>query len=255
MPLIRSLPKKPLIEAIFELRWQIASEEGDPHYSLFVGRLYDRVQSEYPFHDSLPSAMIPIPAAEKIIQHRFRLDKGKWPLVQVGPGIVTINDTDNYTWSDFGKRTKSFVRKVYEAYPQPTELKVEDLVLRYLDSFELDQENEDMFKFLAEKLKCKISFPSQLFQDVPVLEKPIGVNLTSAFIVEEPKGTITVRFGSGKKRDKPALIMETAVRSDKDDLPAMPEGFDEWIEAAHRLTNNWFFKFIEGELERRFAGE
>gem|GEM_PF-5568194 len=57
MPVVRQLPNKPLVEAIFEFRWQIPSEEGDPHYTLFVGRLYDRVQPHYPFHEPLPTAL------------------------------------------------------------------------------------------------------------------------------------------------------------------------------------------------------
>jgi len=255
MPIIRSLPNKPLIEAIFELRWKVSSEEGDPHYTLFVGRLYDRVQPQYPFHEPLPTALIPMPMAENVVQHRFRAQKDRWPLVQIGPGIVTINDTEGYIWQDFGQRTKSLVKTVFEAYPEPKELKLANLLLRYRDAFELDYPDEDMLKYLSEKLKSTVSFPPQLFEGVPVSKHPKGLNLVVAFPVEKPAGTITIRFGSGKHTDKPALIMETVVRSDTSDLPRMPEDFEEWIEAAHSLTDDWFFKLIEGELERRFTSE
>ena len=52
-----------------------------------------------------------------------------------------------------------------------------------------------------------------------------------------------------------AMVWETTVESAGDNLPKMPEGFASWINAAHELTDDWFFKMIEGELERRFAGE
>lgn len=254
MPLIRPLLNKPLIEAIFEFRWRIPSEEGDPHYILFVGRLYDRVQPQYPFHQPLPTAMVPVPAAENVVQHRFRVQKDCWPLIQVGPGIVTINDTEGYIWQDFGQRAKLLVKAIFEAYPEPKQLKVANLVLRYLDAFELDHD-EDMLNYLSDKLKSTVSFPSQLFKDTAVSKHPKVLNVMASFPTERPKGDILVRFGSGRHNDKPALIMELAVRSASTDLPRVPEEFEGWVEAAHKLTDDWFFKFIEGELERRFAGE
>ena len=254
MPIIRPLPNKPLVEAIFEFRWQITREEGDPHYPLFVGRLYDRVQSEYPFHEPLPSALIPLPAVTNIVQHRFRAKKDRWPLVQVGPGIVTVNDTEGYIWQDFGQRAKVLTKAIYEAYPEPQELRVANLNLRYLDAFELES-NQNMLDYLSEKLKSTVSLPSQLFADTAVSSFPKTFNMMAAFATEKPKGNIVVRFGSGKHDDKPALIMELAVRSESSDIPNMPEEFEAWVETAHKLTDDWFFKFIEGELERRFAGE
>lgn len=43
-----------------------------------------------------------------------------------------------------------------------------------------------------------------------------------------------------------------------DDLPGLPDGFEEWLEAAHEITDEWFFTLIEGgsgELKRRFSGD
>lgn len=251
---IRPLPLKPLIEAIFEFRWRIPSEEGDPHYPLFVGRLYDRVQPTYPFHEPLPTAEIPLPVAGNIIQHRFRVQKSRWPLIQVGPGIVTVNDTESYIWQDFGQRAKLLVKAIYEAHPNTEQLNVSGLVLRYLDAFDLDSDT-NMLAYLSDMLKSTVSFPSTLFQDNSVSSNPKTLNVMASFITEKPKGNILVTFKSGKHKEKQSLVMELAVRSDFLDLPKMPEGFEEWVEAAHRLTDDWFFKFIEGELERRFAGE
>lgn len=48
------LKNKPLVEAIFELRWELKEQESrmkiDPHYKILVGRIYDKVSNEYPFH-------------------------------------------------------------------------------------------------------------------------------------------------------------------------------------------------------------
>jgi len=66
---------------------------------------------------------------------------------------------------------------------------------------------------------------------------------------------INVRFATGKRKDIPAIVWDTTVESAGDDLPAMPRNFESWLDAAHDITDDWFFKMIEGELERRFSGE
>ncbi len=57
------LKNKPLVEAIFELRWELQEHnqglKTDPHYRIIVGRIYDKVSNEYPFHEQLPAASIP----------------------------------------------------------------------------------------------------------------------------------------------------------------------------------------------------
>lgn len=255
MPTIRPLPNKPLIEAILELRWQISRDEGDPHYTIFVGRLYDRVQNHYPFHESLPTALLPAQMAGNLVQHRFRSGESQWPLVQVGPGIVTLNDTDGYTWQDFGQRATSLVQTVFGAYPESQQLRVSNLVLRYLDAFEL-QSLDEILAYLSGKLKSTFTLPSALFDDTTAVSPtPRDLNILVSFPTSRPKGDILVKFASGRHKDRPALIMETAVRSEGSDLPNMPQGFEKWAKDAHMLTDDWFFKFIQGELEKRFAGE
>jgi len=254
MPKIRDLPNKPLVEAILEVQWQVP-EEGDPHYNLFPGRLYDSVAKEYPVHEPLPTSSLPQQVAQHITQHRFRTKENSWPLIQVGPGIVTLNDTVGYTWTDFGARAKKLIPNIFNAYPKPEELRVSRLLLRYIDAVEFDCDKENAFQFLKDKLKTSIEFPTALFTDIPVRKTPTGFNFRTEFPVTSPAGIISLRFATGTHNNKPALIWETAVVSRGRDLPRLPEGFGEWIDNSHELTDDWFFKLIEGELERRFAGD
>ena len=45
------LENKPLVEAIFELRWALEAQQPgialDPGFRIFLGRYYDRVRAEY----------------------------------------------------------------------------------------------------------------------------------------------------------------------------------------------------------------
>jgi uncharacterized protein (TIGR04255 family) len=42
------------------------------------------------------------------------------------------------------------------------------------------------------------------------------------------------------------------VQSVEEDVPKTKEELPKWIEEAHNLTDDWFFKIIEGKLLERF---
>lgn len=82
----QKLSKAPLVEAILEMRWKLV-EQGpavaiDPKYKVLVGRLYDRLEKDYPYHEPLPAASLPDEMMGYVIQHRFRPTKDQWPLLQ-----------------------------------------------------------------------------------------------------------------------------------------------------------------------------
>jgi len=251
------LKNKPLVEAIFELRWKLQEPaQGmkiDPHYKILIGRIYDRVKDEYPFHEQLPTATMPDEIAGYVVQHRFRKDKNKWPLIQVGPGIITLNDTEGYVWEDFEKRIRKLIDVLYEAYPgSENNLKVNGLLLRYIDAVDFDYEKENLFKFLEEKLKVSIQIHELLFKETGVDNLPLHIDLRFSFPSTRPKGAIYLRFVRGKIKNIDALIWETMVQSIGEDVPNNKEEIIAWVESAHSLTDDWFFKMIEGELLRRF---
>lgn len=257
----RKLKNKPLIEAIFEVRWALKGEESgaatgtDPHFRILLGRLYDKVISEYTEVEQLPAASIPDEIFGRGVQHRFRVKKDGWPLIQVGPGILTVNSTDDYTYDDdFRPRVLLAVEKLFEAHPKPSELAVTNLALRYIDAVEFDYSDNDAFKYIADNLKLQFQMPQNLFE-TGIEEKPSNFSWQTSHRCTKPQGMITIRFGSGKKNNAPAIVWETIVESAKSGLPKMPDEFDGWIDAAHRVTGDWFFKLIDGQLQRRFAGE
>jgi len=253
----RILKNKPLLEAIVEIRWLLQETAPDvhvdPHYKVLVGRLYDRVASEYPEHEVLPTATLPDELVPWRVQHRFRSGKDDWPVIQVGPGILTVNDTHKYTWDAFRDRTNDAAAKLFEAYPDSSSLKVKSLLLRYIDAIDFDYSSDSVLSFLAEYLKVTTSLPSDLFENMGVNQNPQHFRWESSFTCEKPLGMIQVMFSTGKRNGQKSLIWETRVVSEEKVLPEMPSGFSAWLDSAHTLTDDWFFKLIEGELERRFS--
>ena len=255
----KQLKNKPLVEAILEIRWALQGQppgpQTDPHYKLLLGRLFDRVLSEYPSHEQLATATVPDELVGHIVQHRFRASENGWPLVQIGPGVFSVNSTADYTWSDFRPRVLSAVSKLYDAHPKVNDLKVTNLILRYIDAVEFDFLTNSVFDFLRDKLKVNISLPTNLFEGTGVENRPNSLTVQNSFMCSKPKGIVNIRFATGQKASTPAVVWETTVESAGGDVPDMPAGFESWIDAAHTITDDWFFKMIEGDLERRFSGE
>jgi uncharacterized protein (TIGR04255 family) len=257
--MVKELKNKPLVEAIFEIRWKLqgtpSGPQIDPHYKLLLGRLFDRFVPDYPDHEPLPTANIPDELVGYIVQHRFRVAAKKWPLIQVGPGIFSVNSAADYTWPDFRLRVVSALQKLYDAHPKVGDLKVTNLILRYIDAVDFDYASNSAFDFLRDKLKLTISLPTNLFNNTDVENRPNSLVWRCSFKCQRPKGVMGIRVATGQKNNIPAIVWETIIESAGDDLPSMPTDFSNWIDAAHEITDDWFFKMIEGELERRFLDE
>lgn len=254
------LKNKPLIESIFELRWDLQEPTPgtgikiDPYCKIIIGRIYDKLKEEYPFIERLPTASMPDEMIGYMVQHRFRKGEDQWPLIQIGPGIITVNDTEGYIWEDFEKKITQAVNVLFEVYPDSqNNLRVNSLLLRYIDAVDFDFKTSNIFKFLEDNMKTKISLYNKLFESTEVENLPYDFDWRFAFNSSKPKGIIRLRLARGKRKDSDALIWETMVQSSSQDVPDnIQEKIQEWLNKAHDLTDDWFFKLIEGELLRRF---
>jgi uncharacterized protein (TIGR04255 family) len=254
----KDLNNKPLVEAVVELRWgppvPQPTMEVDQYYPLLLGRFSERVQKEYPFHEPLPSSQLPIMPLPVMVQHRFRVGFNKWPVLQIGPGIMTLNEAGGYKWPDFRSRTEEAIKMLFDAHPAPKNFKIREMRLRYLNGVEFDYSKENIFEFLRDKMGTTISLPNSLFDHDPKINpKPSNFNWRSTFRTENPAGSIVLSFSTGKRNGIPSLIWETLVISNADQFTGIDTRFPEWLESAHDIIYEWFFKLIEGELERRFS--
>jgi uncharacterized protein (TIGR04255 family) len=252
------LKNKPLVEALVELRWALETPSPeirvDPNYKILLGRLYDRVIAEYPEHEQLPAAMIPDELVTYIVQHRFRRAATDWPLVQIGPGIFSVNETSTYVWEEFRHRAVTAVNALFTAHPDPENLKIVSILLRYIDARPLNYHQDNVLAFLSEKMGVHVSVPGSLFKDTGIDPLPVQFTMQTSFRSTSPLGVVAVGFGTGQAKGQTSLVWETMVRSTESEVPAMPEEFERWLDAAHAVTHDWFFKLIAGDLEKEFEG-
>jgi len=91
-----------------------------------------------------------------------------------------------------------------------------------------------------------------LFDGTGVNSIPLSFDWRFSFPCVKPEGVIHLRFIRGKKESSDSLIWETMVQSTSEKVPLISKNLTGWLNDAHTLTDDWFFKLIEGELERRF---
>jgi uncharacterized protein (TIGR04255 family) len=263
LPEPHPLLNKPLVEVVFELRWQL--EEGrqlglmtDPGFRIFMGRFYDRVKGQYPQIEDVPASQVPDDMTPHTVRHQFWTGKRKWPVVQIGPGIVTVNETEGYLWNSFRPRLVDAIRKLYESYPAEIfELKPAQVTLKYIDAVAFDPTHSKtpLLRFLRESLHTGIDVEPLLFQDPEEAASPLGVNLTLNFRSEKPKGAVVLTIANGLKETKSSVIWETTIVSKQEDVPTTPEQFATWLDDAHEISDKWFFTLTRGQLLHRFEAK
>ena len=247
--------RMPLAEAVFEFKWMLTpnpmqgAPPTDPNYKLLVGSLFDRVRANYPFHEPLPAASVPDEFVPQVVQHRFRRAENQWPLIQIGPGILAVNDTSGYSWERFLLSVLGAVAALREKYTGA--LVPEAVVLRYVNGVPFDFGTSDVFEFMRDNFKVAIEYPHQLFSDNPVQPRPATLLLESMYALATPVGAISLKFSKGEYKGTEHLVWETVVQSLGPDAPSL-DGFEQWLNRAHDVARAWFFTLIEGRLEDGF---
>src|SRR5258708_6704442 len=102
------LPSAPLIEVVFELRWTIEQQEAQSIQYL-SGDLYPHIKDKYPFREAIQG----FPLFGNSPSSRFRVAQNDYPLVQIGPGVLTINTTDaKYFWKEYEAEVIDVIQKL-----------------------------------------------------------------------------------------------------------------------------------------------
>lgn len=248
-----NLPNKPLVEAIFEFRWELKkiargvySDEG---WNTFPIKFFIELHGEYPEIVELPSKQIPDLLAAYTVQYQYRKGKEEWPLIQIGPGILTVNETDGYgTWENFRGRIKNALQVLNKVNDQITPLRAD---LRYVNAIPFNNINQSIVRFLKDRLNTSVEMSPKLFNG----QLPQELSLSLNYSTEDPKGVSLVSFSTGLKKDEPVIIWQIAMRSDMRDLPEQIDNFENWLNSAHQRIEDCFITLTEGELLESFKGE
>ena len=233
---IEKLPNAPLQEVVFELLWEMDYDNSgrpvDLSFEFAQGIFAEKIKKEFPFHKRTVPEEFPLTIYPKPI-HQFWKNENLWPVVQIGPRILVINDIEkNYNWKEFKKLIIKVLNILSGAYNK--ELKYITVSLKYIDAVEIRQ--NDYLNFINNNFNIKLdnSF------DSPGSITNIKINET--FAVNEI-GKFDILISSGMSRNnQPAIIWQSNIFStgkfhDKIIIS--------WIEKAHDVVSGHFKKIVK----------
>lgn len=264
------LKNRPLMEAWLELRWElefneVTQQKTDPGFPFALGVFFEGVRKRYRHREDLDASRIPEGLFPYFVRYRFRPGEGEWPLLQLGPGVATVNFTESYTWPKFEKEVIYLQEQLLGAYGDPAP-RLELAVLRYRNGVPFDRSAEDLLSVIQEKLNTAIKLPRYIPGPVGTQNQPAGINLFFSYDLSSPLGTGILRLNTGTiKRTEPStgqviendmLFWQLEVKSQGDQSPQLDrEGFSDWLFSAHAVIHEWFFSLIEGDLFNGYKGD
>lgn len=250
----------PLIEAIFELHWELQTDKQtgrmrDPSYPMMYGGLYERLKKDFPHIEDLPSVQVHPEASPYVVRHRIRKEKMGYPLMQIGPGVATVNVAQGYSWSVFNEHILRLIESIYDLYPTTAHpLNFTKCELRFLNGIRLDSKDENALDFLADKLHIKVEMDSDLFLTSQVIEQPNALNITVGYPLRRPHGNLGISAHLGQMDGKPAYLFQNQVISMGEWVPSDSHGFESWVADAHEAAVQSFISFCKGSLMDKFCG-
>jgi uncharacterized protein (TIGR04255 family) len=236
----------PLVEAIAELRWALAAPRGgvphDPGADILLGRLSERLRGELPRLSHVAGRQ---GAAPFLAHHQLRPASVPWPVVQVGPGVLTVNEGSGYAWGRFEPLLRRVLDALFAGYPsQLHPLRPTLAALRYLNVFPLGQEPKPLIAFIRERLHTQLSLDPALFEDTGDAEKPEALSFSASFPLRGASGLATFSLGSGRAQGRPALVMQLEAALGGEAVPSEALALASWMKQAHDVLARWFRTLI-----------
>lgn len=256
-----------LVEAWLEIRWQLEESDGqlrrDPEFESALWVFYENVKDRFSHRTALDSTKLPVDFAPHLVRYQFRKKEDEWPVIQLGPGIASINYTTTYNWRDFKKECLFLREQLTTSYER--NLTIDSLVLRYRNSIPFQYSQNNLFEFLSENLNVAIDKPYSIPGNAGKSESPIGLNLVMSFDLGKETGNGTLKLGTGVaketdnttglERKSETIVFEFEVASRKEKPPNLydKQQFEQWITSAHLIIHDWYFSLIDGPIREEYT--
>lgn len=238
-------PNAPLVEVIFEIRWEITSQNDIVDFQFIYGDLYANLRTKYPFRENLVPPEIPYEVVKGLPVFRFRKTTNSYPLIQVGPGLITVNTIDDlYFWDDFSKEIIEVLDIFNNIYPKYKDLKLSP-ALTYIDFFQLNKSITNSIEFINSNLQLKIS---QTFIDDTDAQLH-DLNVTLNYKINNDILSLNIQDGK-VNNDKEGIVSQTKIIGNKDTYNT--EKITIWLNNAHNNCSDVFKKLTEGNLYNSF---
>ena len=240
------LPHAPLVEVIFEIRWNSGDKANLDQFQLLIGSMFSALQADFPKAINLrPDPAIPINAFIGFPTHRFTHPDG-YPMYQLGPGVLSVNMIDSgYEWETFMATTK----KVVSVFEKLSGLSGQNitLALKYLDFFKVHFSDDNLLEYIKNNFHLSV--------EAPYLNDSKAKTFSFATTHDVDMGVFALTMNTGYHnvhgQQIEGIITESNISKE---IPF--ESLNDYIEnslpEAHELLGLFFKELTKGELFNSF---
>jgi len=245
------LPNAPLQEVIFEVKWALDIKEEtnqtyDKGFDIAAGKISGIIQNQFPVVQRKLPEEIPNNFLNYQTVYQYKSGEQTWPILQLGPGIFTVNDTDkNYDWNKtYFPLIKKSINWLEKAYTK--KLNYRFASLKYIDTIKVNDYNftGDWKNFICDKLN--VSFQNQF--DIEAKMSDVQIN-QSFKLADQSQLQVSVSSGKTNKQNEPLLIWQIGIQKQK-----MFEKKDlfEWLVRSHDISSDLFKKIVKPDFYDSF---
>ncbi|MDT3739357.1 MAG: TIGR04255 family protein [Candidatus Kapabacteria bacterium] len=249
---IIKLPKAPLQEVIFEVRWDLdiskeTNQLFDSEFDIAVGIMYSNIKKDFKLlKQKLPEGIqFPQEFLNYQTIYQYWTGENLWPVLQLGPGVFTVNETEkNYQWFKhyfpLVKKSLTWLQKAYNK-----ELNYNFASLKYIDKVNVkDYDFKDWLSFIRKNLNINIE---NKFDTRGKLKQ---FNFSQVFELDD-SSELHLNIINGKNdKQEDILVWETSIIKL---VNFNQKNLIKWLENSHTITSKLFKEICKDEFYNHFT--
>lgn len=177
--------------------------------------------------------------------HQYWKAELTWPVVQFGPGILTLNDTEkNYIWEDnFRPNIETALESLLQSYKR--EMPFNKISLRYIDSIDLPDGGIEPKEFIGENFQTSIN------NQFSVPGKLSGLNIHQIYSLADGTNiSINIQTAKNTVNKKNAIVWITG--AEKSGTGFRKDDITEWVDKSHKILSETFVKMLNPDFYAKF---
>ena len=243
----KKLKNAPLQEVIFELKWELALDEQglpyDPGFDNALGVFAKEVEYKFPIQKQLLPPNSPINTSNTLT-HQFWQNELVWPVIQIGRGILTVNDIEgNYEWAEnYRPIVELAVKSFVSSYKG--KLSFNHLSLHYIDAVDVSDDVTSSSEYIAG------NFRTRIINDYPTPGRHGGIDLSQWFNLDDGSLMgIQIQTAINNRSGSRAIVWATEMRK----TGSIQENeIIDWLDYAHSHCSSAFKDMLNPEFYASF---
>lgn len=244
---IEKLPHAPLQEVVFELFWELETDSNgmpvDNDYEYALGLFKSEISKDFK-HSVKLTPTLPKEINLHIFsmpRHQFWTAEKNWPVVQLGPGILVVNDIEkNYAWQSFRALILNSKINLENSYGR--KLTYVGLRLKYIDAFETG--SASVYEFMNQ------NFNIQLHNNFGISGTPVSLNIAQRFNIADGC-FVDYNINSAINAAARQIILWQTAYTVESKLES--GSIETLLDKAHDFLSRQFKEFVKPEFYVRFT--